>query len=286
MCRGRSNPRHFCAQEEAFEVSGDEGRRSVGWSGAGGKGKMGIKRTILVDGRELAYVLTVKRVKNVNLRVKPGGEVAVSAPRGMDGCQVDGVVREKAPWIFAALARLEQAGSQPRLCDGGRVPVRGRWLTIRVSLGCPETITLEGENLWVAMGADAGETVGSQIRNWLMGLSQEELPALLESCWTIYSRVTGCQERLPPALTLRWMVSRWGSCAVREYRITLNPALLCLLPHSAAYVVFHELAHFRHPDHSPAFHALIARLLESAGLPKEAELRRDMGLNLRQLVKG
>lgn len=246
-----------------------------------------MRRTIVAQGRELTYVLTEKKVKNINLRVKPGGEVAVSAPRRMSGAQVDEAVREKASWIFAALARLERAHGQLRLCDGGRVPVKGRWLTIRVDQGRPEGVW-PGEGV-LEVTLDAGsppEAVGRWVRDWLAGQARAELPGLLDRCWDLYRRVTGSERPEPPGLTLRWMVSRWGSCAVRDHRITLNPALTCLPPQSAAYVVFHELAHFRHPDHSPAFHALTARLLAEAGLPGETELRRDMGINLRGLVKG
>lgn len=246
-----------------------------------------MRRTIVVQGRELTYVLTGKKVKNINLRVKPGGEVAVSAPRRMSGARVDEAVREKAPWIFAALARMERAGGQLRVCDGGRVPVNGRWLSIRVSRGDAEEVGVEGDILRVTLESESREdAVGPRVRDWLAGEARAELPGLLDRCWGLYRRVTGCERPEPPALTLRWMVSRWGSCAVRGHRITLNLALVCLPPPSAAYVVFHELAHLRHPDHSPAFHALTARLLAAAGLPGEAELRREMGLNLRELVRG
>lgn len=246
-----------------------------------------MKRTIAVQGRELTYVLTGKKVKNINLRVKPGGEVTVSAPRRMSGAQVDELVRERAAWIFAALARLERTRGQLRLCDGGRIPVRGEELAVRVAEGRPQGAVRTGNLLLVTVAPQAPrETAGREIRNWLADEARGELPALFSRCWSLYSGMTGCAGPQAPALTLRWMVSRWGSCTVRSHKITLNFALICLPPQSAAYVVLHELAHFRHPDHSPAFHALVARLLEAAGLPEEARLRQGMKVNLRELVRG
>lgn len=246
-----------------------------------------MKRTIIADSRELTYVLTRKRVKNINLRIKSGGEIAVSAPRGMSGAQVDETVRKKAAWIFVALARSERAEGGQFLRDGGEIPVRGRNVILRVVRGLPEGVEQAGQDLRVTLAPGSSEgSVGGLVRMWLETEARVILPELLRQSWDIYRRVTGCEETIPPELTLRWMVSRWGSCAVTAYRITLNLALICLSPHSAAYVVFHELAHFQHPDHSSDFHALVARLLTAAGLPREAELRRNMKLNLWELVKG
>ena len=79
-----------------------------------------------------------------------------------------------------------------------------------------------------------------------------------------------------PSLTLRWMRSRWGSCAPGRNRLTLNAALVLAPPDCAAYVVIHELCHRIHPDHSAAFHRLVARVLARAGLADEASLRRQL----------
>lgn len=64
-----------------------------------------------------------------------------------------------------------------------------------------------------------------------------------------------------PKMTTRWAVARWGSCAHREGRISINKALVCVPPSCVDYVMLHELVHFLHPDHSPAFHARMAALL-------------------------
>ena len=76
-----------------------------------------------------------------------------------------------------------------------------------------------------------------------------------------------------PKMTTRWAVARWGSCAHREGRISINKALVCVPPSCVDYVMLHELVHFLHPDHSPAFHARMAALLPDCR-EREAVLRR------------
>ena len=50
--------------------------------------------------------------------------------------------------------------------------------------------------------------------------------------------------------------SNWGSCSVRG-NINLNLSLVLLPEQLRDYVLLHELCHLKHPDHSPAFHALL-----------------------------
>ncbi len=72
-----------------------------------------------------------------------------------------------------------------------------------------------------------------------------------------YSRVMGLT---PGHVRITGAKTRFGSCSGRNWlcfswRLMLYPA------EAIDYVVVHELAHIRHHDHSPAFHALVASVL-------------------------
>lgn len=64
-----------------------------------------------------------------------------------------------------------------------------------------------------------------------------------------------------PALKIRCMKSRWGSCAFKQGTITLNSQLLQAPEACLEYVVAHELAHFIHPNHSSHFYAVLSRVM-------------------------
>lgn len=53
--------------------------------------------------------------------------------------------------------------------------------------------------------------------------------------------------------------TNWGSCSTRG-NINLNLNLVRLPEPVCDYVLLHELCHLRHPDHGPAFHALLEQL--------------------------
>ena len=58
-------------------------------------------------------------------------------------------------------------------------------------------------------------------------------------------------------VTIRDMTSRWGSCNTRTHHITLNLQLARRPDEALSYVILHELAHTRVPDHGPRFRALM-----------------------------
>ncbi|MEL6611219.1 MAG: SprT family zinc-dependent metalloprotease, partial [Bacteroidota bacterium] len=77
--------------------------------------------------------------------------------------------------------------------------------------------------------------------------------------------VLGCERMAkygvePPPLQVRRMERRWGSCTASG-RVLLNPRLIHTPTACIDYVVLHELCHFRHPHHGPAFYALLERVM-------------------------
>ena len=49
------------------------------------------------------------------------------------------------------------------------------------------------------------------------------------------------------------MKTRWGSCNVKTKNINLNLELIKKPQECIEYVVLHELAHLKHPNHSKQF---------------------------------
>ena len=60
----------------------------------------------------IAYTLTRKNVKNINLRIRRDGSVAVSAPRHVKKAHIDAFVSRKQRWIEATRDRMEKARAQ------------------------------------------------------------------------------------------------------------------------------------------------------------------------------
>ena len=73
-----------------------------------------------------------------------------------------------------------------------------------------------------------------------------------------------------PNLKIREMKSRWGSTSPQG-NITLNLKLIYVPKRLINYVVLHELCHLREMNHSPAYYALLGKVL-----PNWEQLREEL----------
>ena len=62
-------------------------------------------------------------------------------------------------------------------------------------------------------------------------------------------------------LSIKKMKTRWGSCNHRKKYINLNTDLVKKPVPCIEYVVLHEIAHLRHPNHSRDFYHHIERYM-------------------------
>src|SRR5690606_3456461 len=89
----------------------------------------------------------------------------------------------------------------------------------------------------------------------------ELLPALLQIAREVLpAYVTRLAEKVGisalPAVSIRDQRTLWGSCTSAR-SLSLNWRLLLLPPPLQDYIIYHELAHLTHMDHSPRFYKLL-----------------------------
>ena len=72
----------------------------------------------------------------------------------------------------------------------------------------------------------------------------------------VFSQCAACIGVEPKKLTLRPMVSKWGSCSSRGH-VSINTLLAIAPDNVMRYIVIHELCHLKHMDHSWRFKALL-----------------------------
>lgn len=162
-------------------------------------------------------------------------------------------------WIAAQRAKLPQA--RP-FVDGALVPFGDGELTIAWRAGASRRVRREGDILHLE---GPSETIGRRVKAWL----KAEALRLLSADTADYAARAGVSVSKVAVGDPR---ARWGSCsgsgAIRySWRLVLAPEAV------RRATAAHEVAHRVHMDHSPAFHALVARLYGSDPTPHRQWLR-------------
>ena len=185
------------------------------------------------------------RARRYVVRVTSEGRVRLTVPYRSS---IDGGLRfasAQTEWIQREWRRLEA-----RAADWGTGTViwfRGE----RLALSVDGTTIVVGDGHHRVAGPGNG-AVRAAVERSLRALATQELPprthALARAHAIAISKVSVRNQR-----------SRWGSCSTRG-TIALNWRLIQMPASVSDYVIAHELAHRRQPNHSPRFWREVERL--------------------------
>lgn len=187
------------------------------------------------------------RARRAKLSIDPtSGRARLTIPKRASADKALAWAATQREWLEAQRDRLPPA--RP-FVDGATIPFGDEQLTIAWSAGSSRTVRREGDRLLVS---GPTEFVARRIETWL----RCEVLRLLREETAFYAAVAGVSV---PQVTIGDARGRWGSCsstgAIRySWRLALAPTAV------RRATAAHEVAHRVHMDHSPAFHAVVARL--------------------------
>lgn len=198
--------------------------------------------------------------RRVKLALDPAtGRARLVLPRRAALAPAIAWARGKAAWLDAQRARLPEG--KP-FVDGMTLIVADRALTVRWRDGAPRTPRIDGDALIVGGPSDAlPRRVEAWLRREALACLDAETREIAASAGVTIAQVAIGDPR-----------GRWGSCA-HDGRIRYSWRLILAPGWVRRATVAHEVAHRVHMDHSPAFHALAARLLGDDPAPARAWLR-------------
>ena len=219
------------------------------------------KHTVLTSDGVQEYILERKKVKNINLRVRPDCTVYVSAPSSVPVHEIESFIRSKIRYIRRASEYFRSCPRKYRTemqySSGEKIKLLGTEIELKIVQDSAEYSQRDGSRLYIHVRDRGNKERRKKLFNtWLDGVCTEIFTEIMHDVHESFSEYS-----LPfPQLKLRTMTSRWGSCHPYKRIITLNRRLIEAPRHCIEQVVTHEFCHFVHPDHSKDFYALLQRM--------------------------
>lgn len=214
-------------------------------------------REVWFEDKVISYELTYKDVKNVNLRIKPTGEISVSVNKAVSPGWIDDFVRSKGYYILRSLDRFKEnekyAPKAIEYTSGEEIRILGSGLRLVVLEGRRESIESDGVCLFLTVkDKEDFARKKSLIEQWTNKLCRQVFDEIADAVYMRFKKYGVSR----PLIKIRWMKSRWGSCLPIKGIITLNARLIEKPRNCIEYVVLHEFCHFIHPNHSKKFRAV------------------------------
>lgn len=212
--------------------------------------------TIIIGGKEITYIFTRKRVKNINIRISDDGIIKVSAPYKTDSEYIRELLIKKSDFIIGSLEKLQNINRPQRLFGSEELILFGKKLTVQPYES--DTICYEIADDFFRLGT-GGLPCEEALEKCLNSICTELYDRINRETAELFCRNGFEVECLP--VTIKDMKSRWGSCSVTKRRLTMNSRLLAYPEECIRAVFCHEYAHIFHADHSKAFYRLVFTII-------------------------
>ena len=218
-------------------------------------------REIRLGEENYKYTLERKKVKNINLRIKPDKNIYVSANKRVSLRVIETFIKSKEAFILEAFQRFEKSAEIDTKIGyniGDEIIYFGRKLELKIVKSLKEGVKASGKSIYIFV-KDVNDRAKKEnlLKKWELTLAKEVFTKVID-CFYPEFKALGVAY---PKLSIRTMTSRWGSCKPNGDKITLNLELLHKPKECLEYVVVHEMAHFIHPNHSKDFWNFVGNIM-------------------------
>ncbi|MEF3191266.1 MAG: M48 family metallopeptidase [Campylobacterales bacterium] len=184
-----------------------------------------------------------RRNRGVAFKVVGSGVVEARIPQWLDDRAFDEIVANMSSRLQALLARYESQQVRPWPRDH-TILIGGNLVSCIQTIGSSVRLTEHGLEIGGKLQRDEA------LRRWLMARAGKIIPERL-GVWSERMNLYPSSWRLSNARYL------WGSCTTRG-RVSFNWRLAMAPQEVVDYLVIHELAHLRYPNHQQQFWSLVA----------------------------
>ena len=192
-----------------------------------------------------------KDVKHIYLKVKPNGEVILTAPTESSERDIGYVLTKRADWIenrLAFFAAHHRDVVIKEYVSGENFCYLGRNYRLKVIESQEEGVKLQRGYLQVFVKDTANYKKKQRlIKSWYTQKAKRHFQKAIEKYKPLVKQEI-------ETIRIREMKTRWGSCNPSKGYINLNLKLIEKPMDCIEYVVFHELAHLVYANHSKKFY--------------------------------
>ena len=204
----------------------------------------------------LGYEVHRKKVKNINLRIRPNMEIYISAPMNLHSDYIENFIRSKEKWIKQVLQKIEDAKQNQlpsQYLSGEKHKYLGKEYELEVKQGNSNRVSIKEGKIILTVISNIFENSDEKkkvMEKWYFENAQKVFVNAIQKWLEILDESI-------EKLSIKPMKSRWGSCNHVKRYINLNTELIKRTQFEIEYVVLHELTHLKYPNHGKGFYRYI-----------------------------
>lgn len=224
-------------------------------------------------GKQYLKLRFTKR-KTLSIAVLPDLSILVTAPYGTEASLIEEKLKKREGWIKAQLdffAKPRSFFTEKKYISGESHLYLGKQYRLKLHKldGASPKLIKAGTYLHVYSDDLSQEVISQTLESWYRGQAEKYFSRILLDSFKKFCRHYVSLKSVEfPRLFVRKMKTRWGSLSLKA-NLTLNLELIKAPPECIEYVIFHELCHLVHHNHSKEFFLLLNRILPNAAKLKD-----------------
>lgn len=207
---------------------------------------------------DIEFILDIKSIKNLYIRVKKDGKAYVSVPKRLSQSQIHITLMSHLPWVKGQLTKLAVLPIVLELqYQSGEIhSLWGESYSLLLETGHKKIQAIVQDD-HIILQSNGDLTIEQKIK-LLDSLYRTEIQKIMPKMimqWEEKMQVQSSEWRL------KKMKTRWGTCNTRAKRIWLNTELAKYPLECLEYVLVHELVHLLERSHNHRFKALMTQFM-------------------------
>lgn len=190
--------------------------------------------------------------KNMYLRIKDDLKIVVTAPKKIPEKRIKKFIDENINYITKVIKQKEARNEKKQ--------------NKFEFLGTLYDICYINEKNIILGSSKAFIGKNINIDNWYRKEATEIFNQYYDECFEKFH-----ESKNKPTLKIRKMKGKWGVCNITNHSITLNLELIKFETKYLKYVIYHELCHLKHANHSKEFWNLVEKYV-----PDYKTIRKEM----------
>lgn len=207
-----------------------------------------INRTVLIDDKEISYVIERKKIKRMYLRIKDD-RAYVTCGLKINIDLIDDLVIKN---YYSLYDKVSSKISLKYNDDTDFIRIKGKIYPLII-------INEDGKYIFnnsLKIYSKNGKDIVQKIDAFLIDITKKSVEEIINNNYELFKR----NNILPKSISYKKMKSRWGYCTYPDNDVVFNSFLGMLEDKFTYYLVCHELCHIKYPNHGKNFHLLLENL--------------------------
>ena len=224
-----------------------------------------MNNIVVLDNLGIPYTIKKGRYKRITIGYYHGSTLIIKTPINMPFSKLEKFIEGNINWIVSK--QPKGYFEKVEYLTGNRYLFLGKEYELTIFKSKYPQIECLKDKLVIYAPDIENSKIKEMVAKWRYNQAELILQEVLNKC---FKEMNNYLVKYP-LLEIKSYKSRWGCCYPKKNKIIINVSVVNLPIELIEYVIYHELSHFIHLNHSKEFHEFLRKFV-----PNENKLRKEI----------